>query len=175
MSLYMLGRDNRVTQPLKLADIPDYFNSQMDTQLESGDLRAAAFRMDTKNVYEYADFIFIDRSDTAKHRGYGKYFVISDKLQVIFSKYNPQTLFKPFAINNAPQARQDVYWLCKIEPAIQVENFDDTLYQQLQPYQNHRIIRADSGNDTRFFVTLEVVESILRRGAHGAMITELKG
>ena len=175
MSLFMLGRDSRVQSPLKLGDISGYFDSGMDIELESGDLRAAAFRMDVETVYEYVDFIFFDRSDTAKHRGYGRYLAISDKLQSVFSKYNPQILFKPFAVNNAKQSRQDVYWLCKVEPAVQVDTLDGDLYQQLLPYRKHRIIRVDFQNEIRFVVTLEVVESMLRRGVQGVTVKNLKG
>ena len=175
MDFFILNRDNRIQSPIKLNAIPNFFESGMGQQLEKDDLSASAFLLNESRAVELTDFIFFDISDTAKHRGYQKYMVISNKLQPVFSKYNPPIAFKPFAFINSKEKQQHMYWLCKVETVVRADKIEDaTLYPQLIPHYNSRIIRLELQNESKFIVTLEVLESILKYGALGIAFRKIK-
>ena len=174
MEFFIIERDSQIQLPIKLSTIPGFFESGMGQKLDEGDISAMAFILENDNPLGYEDFIFLDVSDTAKHRDFAKHLVIADKLQIIFAEYNPEITFKPFALINGLEKRNDVYWFCKIEPVIEVDNIDANLYPLLVPHGNSHIIRLDMQNETKFAVTLPVVESILRCLACGVTFRKVE-
>ncbi|MCL2611010.1 MAG: hypothetical protein FWE02_04960 [Defluviitaleaceae bacterium] len=161
MDFYVIERDNRLHNPIKVSDIIGFFDANISDELEKDDFSAKSLFLNEAKDYEYVDFIFFDHSSTILYKIYRNYLMISDKYKVIFSKYNQKILFKPIALIDKSKSKHQLYWIIKIEPSTKIS---------LQ----ERIIHICLKNENKFIVTLEVVESILRRSCLGVAFQKIE-
>ena len=172
----MLERDKRIKSSITLNDMQNFFSSGIAQRLNDNDKSAEIFFLEEDKEYEYVDFIFFESSIAIMHKEYKNYIIISDKLKPVFSKYNPKILFKPLGLINREENRQYLYWICMIAPAIATDRImqeNEDLYPLVKPYYTNRIIRLEYKLESRFIITLEVAESILRRNCLGATLEKI--
>jgi hypothetical protein len=167
--------DKRIGRAIRPADIRDLFERNLPALMERG-MGAEAFFLAEGKAYEYTDFIFLEEAATVMYRAYKDYILIADRLMGVLSKYNPKMLSRPVALINQEDGRQDVYWFCRVEPAIRTEDVEGGVWAPkatgLCP--SGGLVRLERRLSCRYAATLEATESILRRDAVGVRFEAMK-
>jgi hypothetical protein len=171
MEYFILSQDQRVVQAIRPVDIDKLVtdNGLASERWDNLDKLPVQYFLEEDSDPEYVDFIASPVP------------LVSDRLKQLYQKFDAKIFFKPVALADSKQMRQELYWLmnpprcaCLAE---QTEFNKDRSVKRLvidsRKAAGNWIFRVDGILERLFVVNLGVAEAMLRRDFSGVKLIRI--
>ncbi|MEJ8553215.1 hypothetical protein [Tepidibacter sp. Z1-5] len=170
MKYFILNQDNEIGNSIKLRDFQSNKHMVFTKNQES-----ALNDVSTIFVIGDEDSIYTDFIENPV-------FLISKELKKVFEMHEHTLIYKTVVLSNIEQQIQKVYHmvLTDIIDAISEKttyyknNWEENIVLDKSKIQNHNIFQIKGVTKNYFIVSLDVAESILRRGFVGVSFEEVE-
>ncbi|MEZ2661315.1 imm11 family protein [Aneurinibacillus aneurinilyticus] len=172
MNYFIMSHDERVYNAVKPMGVSQVITKEMLDEEHIRKMNKVHFQfpISEQNAAEYVDFI----QDSIPF--------VSDRCKQLMEKYVPHMCFKSVVLTDQKQPRQDVYWLI-VPPRIHCLSVESEFHkdgtvkrliideQKAAPY---KIFRIDGILEDYILISLDVAESLLRRGFTGIRLKKVE-
>lgn len=172
MNYYIISQDKRIDNFVNPMGISKIITKEMleEENLYKINEAPVSINIEENEKSEYMDFIE------------SPYPIVSDKLKVLLKKYDENIFFKPVVFNNIKKMKQTLYWIIVPETLDCLStksefNKDDTIKRLVIDDKKafpYKIFKVNGLRENFIIITLDVVESILRRDFQGIKFEKLE-
>jgi hypothetical protein len=172
MNYFIISQDERIHNAIEPIGVSQVITRELleEEQLRNMDKLILEFSVKEKTTTEYVDFI--QRPIP----------LLSDNCKQIMEKYAPKMYFKSVVLVDRKKMRQDTYWLIapprisclSSESEFHKNNTLKRLVIHEEKAAPYKIFRIDGILEDYIIISLDVAESLLRRGFTGIRLKKIE-
>lgn len=173
MDYFILEQDKRYINTPFILNLGKTIDKRKINRENSSDIKdIMVLFVDGKRKIEYTDIL--DR----------QLFLITEEIMELFSKYEPETIFKTISLIDVEREHQEIYYLPIFEEVDCISpnsefNMDKSIIRKLiiekDKIGDRKIFKLAHKEKTTILVRLDAAESLLRRNVKGIKLTRVKG
>lgn len=166
MDYFILSQDRRIKGFVNYSDVK---NLKIKEILQDK-ITPISLQVNNEKDYDYLDIIE------------GDITIVSEKLKVLLEKYDENIFFRPLVFQDLEKQKQSLYWISVFEEVDCVSdksefNKNGTIKKLVinkEKAKGYRIFTIKGTLEKIIVVSLDLAESILRRGFLGIKINKIK-